>query len=152
MRWIAVIAMALGVSGCAVPAAVSIASVALDATSYVISGKTVADHGLSLALDEDCALLRVLEGEICREKQDYEVAATALVPLPDESMDLDLVVAAGTDANAEVEDVPPPDAPWGAGPHGRFTDRAPPEPAATAPYDEPIGGDYLAADFIDAGT
>jgi hypothetical protein len=51
--------------GC-VPPAVSIASFAVDAFSYVVSGKSVSDHGLSLVMQEDCSVLKLVAGEaIC---------------------------------------------------------------------------------------
>ena len=80
------------------PAAVTIASLALDTGSYMMSGKTLTDHGLSVAMDEDCAMVRVLDedGDICREEPDYEVADAALTPLPDNG-DLDLDLASGQD-------------------------------------------------------
>lgn len=44
--------------GCAVPPAVTIASLAADGVSYVTTGKSVTDHGISVATGHDCALLR----------------------------------------------------------------------------------------------
>jgi hypothetical protein len=38
---------------------------ALDFASYGATGKTVTDHGLSMVLQQDCALLRGLEGQVC---------------------------------------------------------------------------------------
>ena len=83
MRFIWIFAVLLSLSGCALPAAVSIASLALDASSYLASGKTVTDHGLSVVMDKDCALLRVVEGPVCQEEADYEVEPDALTPLPE---------------------------------------------------------------------
>jgi cell division septation protein DedD len=48
------------VNGCALPAGVVIASYAADGVSYVATGKSVTDHGLSAATGHDCALLRPL--------------------------------------------------------------------------------------------
>ena len=48
----------LAVSGCALPAGVVIASYAADGVSYVATGKSVTDHGLSIATGHDCALFR----------------------------------------------------------------------------------------------
>jgi hypothetical protein len=81
------------------PAAFTVASLALDTGSYMMSGKTMTDHGLSLAMEEDCSMMRVLDedDEICREQQDYEVADAALTPLPDGG-DLDLGLASGGDS------------------------------------------------------
>jgi hypothetical protein len=83
------------------PAAVSVASLAVDTSSYMVSGKTMTDHGLSLAMDEDCSMMRVLDEdeEVCREEQDYEVAVAALTPLPDnpDGGELELDLASGDD-------------------------------------------------------
>jgi len=65
MRWIFVAAVALSLSGCAIPPIVSVASLAFDFASYGATGKTIADHGLSAVLQKDCALLRGLEGPVC---------------------------------------------------------------------------------------
>jgi hypothetical protein len=56
-------------SGCAMPVAFTVASFALDAGSYMTSGKTLTDHGLSIAMEEDCSMMRVLDedDEICQE-------------------------------------------------------------------------------------
>jgi len=43
-----------------VPPAVSIASFAVDAFSYVVSGKSVSDHGLSMVMQEDCSVLKLV--------------------------------------------------------------------------------------------
>ncbi len=76
------------------PVAFTVASFALDAGSYMMSGKTLTDHGLSIAMEEDCSMMRVLDvdDEICQEEQDYEVADAVLTPLPDGG-DLDLSLA-----------------------------------------------------------
>lgn len=97
LRWIGILMLPIVLSGCALPAAISIASLVLDAGSYMVSGKTMSDHGLSLALNQDCALARILEGEICKEEPDYDVALTALAPLLPEGSDLDLALASGED-------------------------------------------------------
>ncbi len=65
MRWLLFAALAVSLSGCAIPPIISVASLALDFASYGSTGKTVADHGLSAALQKDCALLRGLEGQVC---------------------------------------------------------------------------------------
>jgi hypothetical protein len=57
--------LALGACGL-VPPAVSIASFAADAFSYAVSGKSVSDHGLSMVMQEDCAVLNFIQGQrIC---------------------------------------------------------------------------------------
>ena len=65
MRWLLLAAVAVSLSGCGIPPIISVASLALDFASYGSTGKTVTDHGLSMVLQQDCALLRGLEGQIC---------------------------------------------------------------------------------------
>ncbi len=67
MRWLFLTALTVLLSGCALPPAITIASLVADVASYASTGKTVTDHGISLVLGQDCALLRGLEGEICLE-------------------------------------------------------------------------------------
>jgi hypothetical protein len=56
----------LFLAGCALPPAVTVASLVLDGASYVATGKSTTDHAISALADEDCALLRVADGkEIC---------------------------------------------------------------------------------------
>jgi len=55
-------------SGCAIPATLVIASYGADGLSYLSSGKSLEDHGISTVLDEDCALHRVLiQKPICKD-------------------------------------------------------------------------------------
>ncbi len=76
-------AVSLPLSGCLLPPLVSIAAIAFDAGSFAATGKTAKDHGISLVAQEDCALLRVLDGDVCRPYSDYEDATllAALEPL-----------------------------------------------------------------------
>lgn len=71
----------LALSGCALPPVISVASFALDVASYSQSGKSVGDHGLSLVMQRDCAVLNLLQGFLCRERQGLDDAATALAAL-----------------------------------------------------------------------
>ena len=138
MRFIWISAVLLSLSGCALPVAVSIASLALDAGSYLASGKTVSDHGLSMVINKDCALLRVVEGPICQEEAQYEVELAALTPLPEpgaEAMELEL--ASGAEAGA------PPSDPVAPGHWVQVAERV---------SDEALfGGDYLAAEMMSIG-
>jgi hypothetical protein len=60
--------------GCAVPVPFQIASWALDGISYLATQKSVADHGISIVADKDCAVWRgVTEGELCREGTDQDI-------------------------------------------------------------------------------
>ncbi|HEV2550731.1 MAG TPA: SPOR domain-containing protein [Stellaceae bacterium] len=45
-------------AGCALPPAVTLASLAADGVSYATTGKSVSDHGISAATGNDCALMR----------------------------------------------------------------------------------------------
>ena len=58
--------------GCALPIPIQVASWALDGISYLVTEKSVADHGLSMLAQKDCAVLRGLldDGEICRDNDD----------------------------------------------------------------------------------
>ena len=58
---------ALFLNGCAIPLPLKIASWALDGLSMVVTQKSVADHGISIFAQKDCAVWRgVAEGDLCR--------------------------------------------------------------------------------------
>ncbi|MEX0921236.1 MAG: hypothetical protein WD489_04355 [Rhodovibrionaceae bacterium] len=80
-RWFYLAVMALPLGGCVLPPAISIASLALDIGSYAATGKSASDHVLSGVVGEDCRMLGVLEGEICREEREFETAVASLEPL-----------------------------------------------------------------------
>lgn len=63
--------------GCALPVPLQVASWALDGISYLMTEKSVTDHGLSVLAQKDCAMLRgILDpDEFCR---DFDDSATAL--------------------------------------------------------------------------
>lgn len=79
MRWLSLAALTVMLSGCALPPAFTIASLVVDVISYASTGKTVADHGISMVLEKDCALLRGFNGEICLEPDPADQFASALV-------------------------------------------------------------------------
>ncbi len=65
-------------SGCALPVPLQVASWALDGISYLMTEKSVTDHGLSIVIQKDCAVLRFVvdaESKLCR---DFDKMATAL--------------------------------------------------------------------------
>ena len=63
-------ALLASLGGCAVPTAVTIASYAADGASFLSTGRSVTDHGISILMQEDCALFRVVRGKpICRPMQ-----------------------------------------------------------------------------------
>ena len=74
MRWLVLAAGVIVLSGCGLPPLVSYMSFAADIFSYLTTSKSVTDHGISFALQKDCALLRVLDGPICVEKTEAETA------------------------------------------------------------------------------
>lgn len=80
---ILVTAACFPLSGCLLPPAISIASLVLDVGSFAVSGKTMTDHGLSVVAREDCALLRVFDGEVCQPYTAFEedISLAALEPL-----------------------------------------------------------------------
>ncbi len=67
-RYLWVLVPAL-LSGCGLPPAVMIASYAADGVSYVATGKSVSDHGISEVTGRDCALWRVIKGQaVCKDE------------------------------------------------------------------------------------
>lgn len=75
MRWLFLAFTAVALSGCGLPPALTVASLVADFASYASTGKSVTDHGISLVLEQDCAMLRGLGGEICVEADPLQVAA-----------------------------------------------------------------------------
>ena len=53
--------MALFLTGCAAPPALTAASFAADVVSYVVTSKSPTDHAISAVVHEDCALFRVVK-------------------------------------------------------------------------------------------
>lgn len=63
--------VALSVSGCAVPVTVAAAGYAMSGFTLMDQGKTVTDIVLSAAMDEDCAMWRIIQDQpICIEVLD----------------------------------------------------------------------------------
>ena len=68
----------LFLTGCALPPAVTVASLVLDGASYVATGKSTTDHAISAVANEDCALLRAIDGEdICDPNGEVLLALVA---------------------------------------------------------------------------
>ncbi len=116
MRWLLFAAAAVSLSGCVIPPAISVASVALDFASYGETGKTVTDHGLSAVLQQDCALLRGLDGQICvaegsaeattKPSRDAETRATRrLALLEEESNRATVHYLVGPDARVTLQSI-----------------------------------------------
>ncbi len=99
--------VAIGLGGCALPPALSIASLMVDGVSYAASGKSVQDHALSAATDEDCALWRVVKGlAICRDKDGGTDSAVA--GKSDAAPDETAIAPELRAARAEALDTPQP--------------------------------------------
>ena len=90
--------------GCALPVPVQIASWALDGISYLMTDKSVTDHGISVLARKDCAVLRGLldPGDFCREFGDN---ATVLADgmSYDNLFSDDQILSSEVDALAEFE-------------------------------------------------
>lgn len=64
--------------GCALPVPLQIASWAADGISFVMTKKSLTDHGISMVTQKDCALLRaVTEGTVCRDDDAATMIADA---------------------------------------------------------------------------
>lgn len=81
MRRYLLLALPVLASGCALPPAVVVASYTADGISYLASGKSLEDHGLSAVTNEDCALHRVLmEEPICSDFKPADATSSAGSP------------------------------------------------------------------------
>ncbi|HUK10711.1 MAG TPA: SPOR domain-containing protein [Stellaceae bacterium] len=87
MRKYVLLALPVLASGCALPPALVVASYGADGLSYLSSGKSLGDHGISTVLDEDCALHRFLDDKpICRDfNPPYEGLLLEPAPPPPEA-------------------------------------------------------------------
>jgi hypothetical protein len=111
----------LGLGGCGAPVAFQVASLAVDGVSYLATGKSLFDHGLSAVAEEDCAMLRVVtEGQICRDGETALVEAKPEAAMPEEAP----APEAGPAQPVEVAELPPPPAFEAPAPAA-----VPPEPA-----------------------
>ncbi len=73
MRRAIAVVLPLTLAGCGLPPAVTILSYALDGFSLFSTGKTIADHALSVASKRDCAVWRVVKSEnVCHEFKEGE--------------------------------------------------------------------------------
>lgn len=62
IRWrlVSLLFLPLAAGGCVLPPAVTVASLVADGVSYMATGKSVSDHGISVATARDCAVLRAV--------------------------------------------------------------------------------------------
>ena len=70
IRKCAAIGLLLALGGCGMSSGIAALSYTMTGVSYASSGKGVADHALSAAVEQDCAVLRAVQGnDICRTEQ-----------------------------------------------------------------------------------
>lgn len=103
-RTVLLVGLGLSLNGCLLPTPYSAVSMGVDTVSFVATGKAATDHGLSLAMGEDCALIRIFDGQICQTPRVYEAtqAGVPLEPLPD-SIDSAQLAAAHPEVRAAIE-------------------------------------------------
>lgn len=117
LKRLVIVASALVLGGCALPVPLQIASWAIDGLVLVATEKTVADHGVSMLAQRDCAVLRIAtEGALCRDDIGVTaVAAQELPPPADTGEEKGIAVADTggivTDLPAVTADVPDPSGP-----------------------------------------
>ena len=63
MRRYLLLSVPILLGGCGLPPAVAIASYVADGVSYLVTGKSVTDHGISEATGRDCATWRLIKFE-----------------------------------------------------------------------------------------
>lgn len=90
--------------GCALPVGVQVAIFALDGFTLMATQKTIADHGISAASGQDCALYRVVtaregEGGVCRDSD----SGTALAENSGASADDGFAPVIFSDPEADLE-------------------------------------------------
>lgn len=85
LGWLA-LALPVALGGCGAPVAFQVASLAADGISYMATGKSLFDHGLSAATEQDCAMLRVVtEGAPCRDEE-MALAEAEPDPAPEDTL------------------------------------------------------------------
>ncbi|MEX2614534.1 MAG: hypothetical protein WD767_00390 [Alphaproteobacteria bacterium] len=62
MRYLFVVLSGIGLSGCALPVSLQIASFAASGLSYMTTGKSMSDHAVSAMVSQDCAVHRIVLG------------------------------------------------------------------------------------------
>ncbi len=90
LRRLLIIVCPLFVGACALPVPLQIAAWTVDGISYLMTNKSVSDHGLSAAVGRDCAVYRaVTEGAICREDADSGTVVASSKAAPETSENSD---------------------------------------------------------------
>ena len=100
------LAAPLLLAACAAPLPIKIASWAIDGISYLATGKSVTDHGISMLAQKDCALWRTVKGEaVCVDLPADDTVAVAQAEADDDG-EADLVVDAIEVAAVESVEAP----------------------------------------------
>jgi cell division septation protein DedD len=82
--FVAILAAAAGLGGCALPPVVVVASYSADIVSYAATGKTVTDHAYSAVARSDCSFIRILKRKpICVDLPVDTAPGPQLAAIPD---------------------------------------------------------------------
>ena len=88
--------LGLGLTGCAAPATLTIASYAADGSAALATGRTLTDHGISGVAGQDCILFRAMRGDaICQE---WAPAPAEVIPVSSVAGGAPVVVPAAAPA------------------------------------------------------
>ena len=88
--------LGLGLTGCAAPATLTIASYTADGSAAIATGRTLTDHGISGVSGQDCILFRAMRGDpICRE---WAPASAEVIPVSSAAGGAPVVVPAAAPA------------------------------------------------------
>lgn len=94
------------VAGCALPLPVRVASWAIDGVSYMTTRKSITDHGISLVMERDCAVWRmVTDRRVCDETAPDVVVASSGAE-SEESAEEDLSTLAEFETSAGIPGAP----------------------------------------------
>ena len=97
--------LGLGLTGCAAPASLTIASYAADGSAALATGRTLTDHGISSVAGQDCILFRVMHGAaVCRE---WEPAPAEVIPVSSMGIGAPVVTPAAAPAVAAANPATP---------------------------------------------
>ncbi|NNE85562.1 MAG: hypothetical protein HKN28_16485 [Alphaproteobacteria bacterium] len=96
----------LFLSGCAVPPAVAVASLAANGVSFAATGKSTTDHAISAVAGEDCALLRVASEKPVCDPNGEVLVALEVTETPDADWYVDLETGGSTSAGLSTANAP----------------------------------------------
>ncbi len=80
---LAVVPLALLLGGCGLPPVLMVASYAIEGVTLLATGKTIADHAISNAMNKDCSLFRDVKGrQVCLEAVDADGPPAMMASVP----------------------------------------------------------------------